>query len=61
LRFIPAAIKPYIRNNLEQWIPELRVTTVLFVSLGLNMVDLRDQEGINHAQKVLVYTQTFIY
>jgi hypothetical protein len=47
LKFIPFSLQTYIQYDQEQWSSELRLVTILFMNIGIDLSDCQDSEGLN--------------
>lgn len=61
LRYIPAALIPYIEIDQEKWSSELRRISILFINLGIDLSDATSESGLNHIQKVIEVVQKCVY
>lgn len=44
--YIPAALIPFIEIDEESWSSELRLLTIMFVNLGIDLSDTRTDDGL---------------
>lgn len=59
--YIPAAVIPFIEIDQEKWSSELRRLTILFVNLGIDLSDARDEKGLQRIQEVIETVQRCVY
>ena len=57
LLYIPAALLPFIEIGQEKWSAELRHLTIMFVNLGIDLLDARSEEGLNRIHKIIYTVQ----
>ena len=44
--YIPAALAPFIEIDEERWSSELRMLTIMFVNLGIDLSDAKTEAGL---------------
>ena len=59
--FVPSAIINYLDIEMENWCKEIRLLTIMFVKLPLNLKDTETQEGKEKIQNVVLTVQRGIY
>ena len=62
-RYIPAAVLPYLTRCQNSWSGELRLVTVLFVNVGVNLSNVQniDSTSLDWIQQVITGIQKAIY
>jgi len=62
-KYIPAAVLPYLTRCQNSWSGELRLVTVLFVNVGVNLSNVQtiDRVSLDWIQQVIVGIQKAIY
>eukprot|EP01084_Bolivina_argentea_P115195 204899_1 len=62
-KYIPAAVLPYLTRCQNSWSGELRLVTVLFVNVGVNLSNVQniDNTSLDWIQKVITGIQRSIY
>ena len=61
MKYIPGAILPYVNKNEEKWANELRRISVLFINLGMRLVNVNQQKDVERIQKIIKLVQTQVY
>ncbi|EAR83243.2 PH domain protein (macronuclear) [Tetrahymena thermophila SB210] len=61
LQYVPRSLQAYIQYEQEQWSSELRVVTIMFMNIGIDLSDCADEEGLNKIQKVIQIIQKCVY
>ena len=59
--FVPAAITIYLDIEKENWSKELRLLTIMFLNLTIDLSQTRTPEGLDRIQKVVHTVQRCIY
>ena len=59
--FVPNAIVPYLTAEKEAWCKEIRILSVLFMSLNFGLNDTKTEEGLIKIQKTIKSVQRSIY
>ncbi len=62
-KYIPAAVLPYLTRCQNSWSGELRLVTVLFVNVGVNLSNVQniDSTSLDWIQQVITGIQKAIY
>ena len=60
-RFVPAAITLHLDINQEFWAKELRMISVMFLLLGVDLRDTEKQEGMERVQIIVNTIQRCVY
>lgn len=60
-RFVPAAITLHLDIEQEFWSKELRMISVMFLNLGINLKNTESKEGMERVQKIVKTCQRCIY
>lgn len=62
-RYIPAAVLPYLTRYQHSWTGELRLVTVLFINIGVNLSSVQNIDAISldWIQTVITFIQKAIY
>ena len=60
-RFVPAAITLHLDIEQEFWSKELRMISVMFLNLGINLKNTDSKEGMERVQKIVKTCQRCIY
>ncbi|CAD8109893.1 unnamed protein product [Paramecium primaurelia] len=61
IRYIPAALQQYIYVDQEKWSSELRILTIMFINLSIDLSAALTSNGLNHIQQVIETVQKSIY
>ncbi|CAD8122137.1 unnamed protein product [Paramecium sonneborni] len=61
IRYIPAALQQYIFVDQEKWSSELRILTIMFVNLNIDLSVALNSDGLTHIQQVIETVQKSIY
>lgn len=59
--FVPAAITIHLDIDQEFWAKELRMITVMFLLLGVDLSHTRDQKGMDRVQVIVKTIQRCVY
>lgn len=59
--YIPAALIPFIEIDEESWSSELRLLTIMFVNLGIDLSLAKSDTGLSHIQAVIETVQKSVY
>lgn len=60
-RFVPAAITLHLDIEQEFWSKELRMITVMFLNLGVNLSDTETEKGMKRVQDIVKTVQRCTY
>jgi len=60
-RFVPAAITLHLDIEQEFWSKELRMISVMFLNLGINLKNTESKEGMQRVQRIVKTCQRCIY
>ncbi|CAD8124494.1 unnamed protein product [Paramecium sonneborni] len=61
IRYIPAALQQYIFVDQEKWSSELRILTIMFINLAIDLSAALTFKGLTHIQSVVETVQKSIY
>ncbi|CAD8204339.1 unnamed protein product [Paramecium octaurelia] len=61
IRYIPAALQQYIYVDQEKWSSELRILTIMFINLSIDLSAALTSNGLSHIQQVVEAVQKSIY
>ena len=59
--FVPAAIINYLDIEMESWCKEIRLLTIMFIKLSLDLKDTETKEGREKIQNVISTVQRCVY
>lgn len=59
--FVPAAITLYLDIEKESWSKEIRMLTIMFLNLKVDLSQTRNQEGMNRIQDIVRCVQRCVY
>ena len=59
--FVPAAITLYLDIEKEFWSKEIRMLTIMFLNLKVDLSQTRNQEGMNRIQDIVRTVQRCVY
>jgi class 3 adenylate cyclase len=59
--FVPAAIAIYLDIEKENWSKEIRMLTVMFLNLKVDLSQTRNEEGMNRIQEIVHLVQRCVY
>lgn len=59
--FVPNAINLHLKIDQEFWAKELRMITVMFILLGVDLSDTEDQKGMERVQDITKTIQKCVY
>lgn len=59
--YIPKAISNYLEIEKENWSKEIRLLTIMFLNIKIDLSHTQSQEGINKIQKIVEDIQRCIY
>jgi adenylate cyclase 10 len=59
--FVPAAITIYLDIEKEFWSKEIRMLTIMFLNLKVDLSQTRNQEGMNRIQDIVRTVQRSVY
>lgn len=60
-RYISKALKPYIEMDIESWSSNLIKVSTMFISLGFDLSQLRDNEGLLMFHRIIEIVQRILY
>lgn len=59
--FVPAAISLYLDVEKETWAKEIKLLTIMFMILGVDLKQTKSQEGLEKIQKIIKTVQRGLY
>jgi class 3 adenylate cyclase len=60
-QFVPAAISIYLEIENELWCKEIRMLTIMFLNLKVDLSQMKNEQGLNRIQDIVRAVQRSVY